>query len=91
MADRFSRYYTDLNSPAVHPEPVTPSDDTDLNYVSRAIYIATTGNLNVIMTGYDGNDITVLISNLAAGVVHPLRVKRVLATNTTATGIISFT
>jgi hypothetical protein len=35
----------------------------------------------------DGADL--LFSNLAAGVVHPLAVTRVYATNTTASGIIA--
>jgi hypothetical protein len=40
----------------------------------------------VKVTFFDGT--TVTFGTLVAGVIHPLRVKRVFATGTTATGII---
>lgn len=58
---------------------ITPDDDTDLAYVTRGIYIGTSGNLAVMRKS--GN--TIIYPNLAAGVIHPIRCIRVLATGTT--------
>ena len=61
---------------------VTPSDTTDLSDVTSALNVATPGTVRV--TTLDGSitDITV-----APGHAFPLRVTRVWATGTTATGI----
>lgn len=64
---------------------VTPSDSTDLTQVTRGIYIGASGDVNVDME--DGT--TLLFTAMAAGVVHPLRVKRVRSISTTATGIVA--
>ena len=63
---------------------VTPDDAADLTIETRGVYIAASGDLHVLMAG--GGEIT--FTGLAAGVVHPLRVRRVYATGTTATGIV---
>ncbi len=69
---------------------VTPSDTVDIVFPSgtnrtRGVLVGVAGNLNVIMA--DGT--TALLKAVTAGVVHPLSVKRIKATSTTATDIIA--
>lgn len=68
-------------------ESVTPSDVTDLTRPTIGLYVGVTGNVAVIMAG-DETDTAVTLVGLAAGIFHPLRVKRVMSTNTTATSIV---
>lgn len=79
---------------AGHPGPmfsassltaITPSDSTDLSG-TRGIYVGTAGNISIIAE----DDITaVTLTNVPAGVVLPIFVKRVMAA-TTATGLVAF-
>ena len=64
---------------------VTPSDIVNLTTPARALYVGGTGNIVLITHG--GNQVT--FSNVQAGSVLSVSVTRVLATNTTATGIIA--
>lgn len=69
---------------------VTTSDTVDLVFPSgtnrtRGILVGVSGDLNVIMA--DGT--TALLKAVTAGVVHPLSVKRIKATSTTATDIVA--
>lgn len=66
---------------------VTPSDGTDLDYVTRAVFVGTGGNLEVHMAG---NDATVVIPGVPDGAFLPISVSRILSSNTTATGIVAF-
>lgn len=63
---------------------VTPSDSTTFNQ-TRGLYVGVAGNVAVTMA--DGTTIT--FNALTAGVVHPLSVKQVKATGTTATNIVA--
>lgn len=75
---------------------VTPSDTADLTYTdvngrinyykTKALWVGTTGDLEVL------NDagVAIVIPNVAPGMMHPISTQRVLATNTTAIGIIAF-
>lgn len=72
-----------VSAPALGAVEVTPSDATDLSPTARALYVGGAGTLEVIMQSGD----TVTFTN-AEGVL-PIRVKRVLATGTTATGIVA--
>lgn len=63
---------------------ITPDDDTDVVGTLRGLYVGVSGNVSVVMQ----DDTTGVLSSLAAGMVHPLSVKRVLATGTTATNIV---
>lgn len=85
MDDPFKGQGTGLTSPAVNAAAVTPNDSADLAVTPRALYLGASGNLAVVMQG--GQTVTFIA--LAAGVPHPLRARRVLATGTTATGIIA--
>jgi hypothetical protein len=65
---------------------ITPDDDTDLaQTATRGIYVGTSGDLAVIPL--NGED-PVVLPNLAAGIIHPIRARRVRATGTTAVDII---
>lgn len=84
MADTFESWRAGLESPAEDAFEITPDDDTDLDYVTRGIYVGGSGDLEVITK--DGT--TIVFTDIAAGIIHPLRVSRVKASNTSATGII---
>lgn len=84
MSDIFDDYQPGLESPASHAVAVSPDDGTDLARVSRALNVAEGGAVRVTTLG--GEDATVFI---AAGITFPLRVSRVWATGTTATGIVA--
>lgn len=69
---------------------VTTSDTVNLAFptgttYTRGVYVAVTGALKADMA--DGT--TATFTGLAAGIVHPLGVKRIYATGTTATGILA--
>lgn len=84
MSDNFKGHQPGLNSPASGANSITPNNNTDLATVTRAIYVGGAGDLRVKMINGD----TVTLTNLAAGVIYPLRCSRVLATSTTATDLV---
>lgn len=84
--DDYATQATGLDSPLMHLAIVTPSDTVDLTDVSRAIYIGAAGTLKVTTEG--GETVTIPSGTLSAGTPHKLRVSRVFATGTTATGIV---
>ncbi|MEP2473678.1 MULTISPECIES: hypothetical protein [Rhodobacterales] len=73
-----------LTAPASDGVAVTPSDQDDLDFATRALYVGGTGDLAVQLIS--GNNIT--LRGLQGGNLYPLRVARVLATGTTATDIV---
>lgn len=64
---------------------ITPNDSSDLAQPIRGLYIGGAGNIVVL---FEGDTSPVTLVGLVAGVVHPLAVKKVFATGTTATSII---
>jgi len=80
----YTRQETGITSPTFGGVEITPSNDNDLARVTRGLYVGVTGNVKVDME--DGSTITWV--GLAAGMIHPIRAKRVYATLTTATSII---
>lgn len=74
-----------INGPAVNAAAVTPSDSTDLTYATRALYIGVTGDVVVNMVGTGA---TITYKAVPVGIL-PIRVTRVLSTNTTATNILA--
>jgi hypothetical protein len=79
---------------ALNAEVITPSDTEDLTLAGGSIvpyetgaciYIGTSGNLKVTMLG--GQVVTYL--NLTSGSFLPIQVKKVWATGTTASNILS--
>ena len=85
MADPFQGREPGLTAPPANAFAVSPSDAADLSLTTRGLYVGTTGNLRVLLAG-DSAPVTFV--NVAAGVTHPLRVRRVYATGTTATDLI---
>ncbi len=80
--DNFASNAEGTDSPASHAAVVTPSNTTDLSYVTRALIIGTSGDVKVTTKGGE----TVILPSVPAGIL-PLRVARVFATGTTATNI----
>ena len=83
MTDLFQSYQPGLESPAAHAFVVSPDDGADLPTTTRGVSVAAAGLVRVTMLG--GETVEIYI---AAGVPFPLRVVRVWATGTTATGIV---
>ena len=86
ILDHFSSFQPGLSAPATGGFSIVPDDNTDLGVLPRAIMVAAGGDVGAILM--DGS--TVVLPGLAAGVVYPFRVRRVLgsAGGTTASGII---
>lgn len=81
-------YYERLQIPAGSATAITPNDDTDLATETRSLYVGGAGNVSVILAN-DADPVT--LTALAVGVLHELRVRRVRATGTTATGLVGLT
>lgn len=73
-----------LTNPITGCYTVTPNDTTDLQEVPISLYIGGAGALKVTML----DDSVVVYPAITAG-RHNLRVKRVWATGTSATGIVA--
>jgi len=88
-ADRFAGVNTiAARGPSTFAENVTPSDTVDLTYVSTRIWVGVTGHVR--WTPLDVADGSyVLTKNLPVG-FHDIRAKRIWATGTTATDIVSY-
>lgn len=84
MADDFEDHQSGLSTPATRAQPITPGDGLDLPHVTRAIYVGGAGDLRVMMCAGD----VVTLAGAQAGMVYPLRLRQVLATGTTATGLV---
>ncbi|ARE38326.1 hypothetical protein RGUI_0185 [Rhodovulum sp. P5] len=84
MSDPFENLRSDLTSPGRHAFAVTPDDNTDLTTTPRALYVGSGGNLAITTIGGD----TVTLENVPDAFFVPVRVARVLATGTTAGGLI---
>lgn len=73
-----------FNAPARNGVLVTPSDGSDLDYVTRGLYIGVAGTVKVDMV-----DSGTFTFTAPAGIVFPGQVTRVYLTGTTATSIIA--
>ena len=81
MADRFSTNAESPSSPPQRAATVTPNDSEDLPDVTKGIHCNAAGDLVAIFKGDD----TAVTLNLLAGRTYRYRLRRVLATGTTAT------
>lgn len=84
MNDDFEDFNSGLTSPATSADPIDPSDTVALSYATRAIYVGQGGDLTVEFISGD----TVTFYNVQPGAVYAVRVRHVLATGTTASGLI---
>lgn len=73
-----------VTRPAENAFAVTPNNFADLAEDTRGLYVGVSGDVKVDLVG----GTTVTFVNLAAGVIHPIRARRVYATGTSATSII---
>jgi hypothetical protein len=76
-------------NPARHAKLITASDSVDLDYVTKGFMVNAAGNVSVEMELSTEGDATVVLTCLS-GQIYPIRVRRINATSTTATGIIAF-
>ena len=84
MTDDFEHHTTSLTSPATAGETIVPNDGADLAHVTRGLYVGATGSVAAVLVSGD----EVVFSDMQAGVLYPLRVKRLKATGTTAAGLV---
>ena len=82
MIDPFKSRTPNPTGPAADALPVAPSDTTDLPQVAAALYVETGGALRVVTAA--GATRTLHVGDFS---ILPLRVVRVTATGTTATGV----
>lgn len=75
------------SEPGVEIRAITADDDTDLTGCRAFFYTGTAGDI-AIKTVYGASaDTAVTISDATQGTIYPIRVTRIMATNTTATQI----
>jgi hypothetical protein len=86
MTDTFENHARSLTSPPEHGGAVIPDDATDLPYVTRAIYVGGTGDLALRLLGGE----EVVLANVPAGTLLPIRAARVLASGTSASQVVGF-
>lgn len=84
MSDSFKNFTPGLESPAIGAQEVTPDDASDLPTVSRALNAGNAGSVRVTML-----DDSIATLAIGAGVLFPVRVKRVWSSGTTATSIVA--
>lgn len=81
--DQFRKNSVESQAPADGHFTITPGT-AELAVKPRSIYIGGGGNLNVIMDG-----VTILYA-VQSGAILPIRPTHILATSTTATGIVGW-
>jgi hypothetical protein len=84
MADAFADFASGLESPALRAFEINPSDTADLDEVSRALNVGTSGTVR--LTTVQGTTATIQV---AAGIAFPIRATRIWSTGTTATNIVA--
>jgi len=85
MSDAFQYHSSGLESPATRHFAIIPSNSADLANVPRAIYVGTGGDLR--LRDASGQDVTYTV---VSGAVLPFRAVRVLASGTTAAGLVGW-
>jgi hypothetical protein len=78
MSDPYEHLGTSLVSPASGGFAIAPDDESDLQRITRAIYVGGPGALSVVLAWGE----TVTFENLPGGVLLPIRVSRVLSATT---------
>jgi hypothetical protein len=86
MPDPFSSYKAALTSPAESAVAITPADGADLANTARGVWVGGGGDIAVILVG---DTVAVTIKNVSGGSLLPIRAKRIMSTNTTATDIVA--
>lgn len=84
MSDKFRNLSDTPFYSARNLRAITPHDTDEIDQTTKALYIGTGGTLVVIAAG----DTEAVSLTVLDGVILPIRVKVVLDTGTTATGIV---
>ena len=84
MIDTFKTFARSLTSPPEYAQEIAPSDAAALPFVTRALYVGGAGDVALRLMG--GAEVT--LRNMQAGSLIPIRIDRVKASGTTATGLI---
>jgi hypothetical protein len=66
---------------------VTPSDTEDI-MPTNGIYVGAAGDLQVTLKGMPDGE-SIVFKGLVAGMIHPIKAKRIWAASTTATNILA--
>ena len=83
-----SRVQGDASASVTRMFPITPSNTAWLPRTARGFVVATSGNVAVHLVGEPDDNVTVIIpSCIPTGHPFPYMIDKVLATGTTATGI----
>ena len=85
MQDRFEHHVPGILAPATRAVEVSPSDDTELPFVPRAIYVGEAGDIATRTA--DGGE--VIWRSVPAGSLLPFRPTMILAEGTTATDLLA--
>lgn len=84
MIDQFQNHSTSLESPASHLQTVTPHDEENLPFVTRAIAVGGEGFVKVTMRSGSVGRVFVV-----PGAPFPIRASRIWVNGTTATDIVA--
>lgn len=75
----------DISAPAGSFAAITPSDATELGFLTRAVYVGTGGNVVAV----DAAGTAVTFTAVVGGTILPIRVSRINSTNTTASNMVA--
>lgn len=85
MSDPFSSHASGQSAPATDAAAIVPDDGANLPRPARAIYVGGDGTLRVQMI----SGAVVDLATVTGGTIYPLRVRRVMATGTSAGGLVA--
>ena len=85
MADIFAKTAPSLTSPAMDGAMVAPNDTTPLAQVTRAVYVGGSGDVTAELVS--GTQLS--FSGVPGCVLLPMRATKIMATGTTASGIVA--
>lgn len=71
-------------APVARFRNITPDDDSDLDHLPDGLYVGGAGSLTIM-----GIDKVLATFTVTAGSYHPLRPRRIMATGTSATNIVT--
>lgn len=81
--DNWSGVFSPIFGPATRAAVIIPNDTADLSEICSALYVGGAGNVRLVTHNFD------TVTFIAAVGILPIRARRVLATGTTASGILS--
>ena len=85
--DKYSKKLTELTSPMSSGFTITKSDTDQLAYVTRSIWVGTTGDLAVVFAN-DTTNTPVILKAIPNGTQLFIRVKQVMSTDTSASNLV---